>query len=42
MGFISKEYISVGMRHFGEAQSKARRVYAQSGQYRIIVEVRDS
>ena len=43
-GFISKEYISIGMsmRPFGEAQSKAMRAYAQSGQYHTIVEVRDS
>ena len=27
-GFISKEYISIGMRPFGEAQSKATRTYA--------------
>ena len=26
--FISKEYISIGMSYFGEAQSKAMRVYA--------------
>ena len=36
-GFISKEYISIGMRPFGEAQSKAMRAYAQSGQCRTIV-----
>ena len=41
-GFISKEYISNGMRPFGEAQSKAVRAYAQSGQYHTIVKVRDS
>ena len=41
-GFISKEYISIGMRPFGEAQSKAIRTYAQSGQYHTIVEVRGS
>jgi len=42
--FISKEYIFIGtsMRPFGEAQSKAMRAYAQSGQYHTIVEVRDS
>ena len=28
------------MRPFGEAQSKAMRAYAQSGQYHIIVESR--
>ena len=41
-GFISKEYISIGMRSFGEAQSKAMRAYTQSGQYHTIVEIRDS
>ena len=30
-GFIRKKYISIGMRPVGEAQSKAMRVYAQSG-----------
>ena len=35
--FISKEYISIGMRPFGEAQSKAMRAYAQSGQYHTVV-----
>ena len=40
--FISKEYISIGMRSFGETKSKIMRVYAQSGQYRTIVEVRNS
>jgi len=40
-GFISKKYISIGMRCFGEAQSKVMRAYAQSGQYHSIVEVRD-
>ena len=39
---MSKEYISIGMRPFGETQSKATRAYAQSGQYHIIVESRDS
>ena len=34
-GFISKEYMSIAMRPFGEAQSKA---CAQSGQYHAIVE----
>ena len=37
-GFISKESISIGMRPFGEAQSKAMRAYAQSGQYHNMVE----
>ena len=37
---LSIEYISIGMRPFGEAQSKATRAYAQSGQYHIIVESR--
>ena len=41
-GFISKEYISIGTRLFGETQSKSMRGYAQSGQYHIIVESRDS
>jgi len=41
-GFISKEYISIGIRPFGEAQSKGTRAYAQSGQqYHTIVESRD-
>ena len=40
--FISKKYISIGMRLFREAQSKATRAYAQSGQYHTIVESRDS
>ena len=31
-GFISKEYISIGTRPFGKAQSKAMSAYAQSGQ----------
>ena len=34
--FINKE----GLRHFGEAQSKAMRAIAQSGQYHTIVESR--
>ena len=38
--FISKEYISIGMMLFGEAQSKAMRAYAQSGQFHTIVESR--
>ena len=42
-GFIIKEYsISISTRPFGEAQSKATRAYAQSGQYHAIVETRDS
>ena len=36
-GFISKEYIYIGMRPFGEAESKAMRAYTQSGQYHTIV-----
>ena len=32
--------ISIGMRPFGKAQSKATRAYAQSGQYHTIVESR--
>ena len=31
---------SIGMRPFGETQSKAMRAYAQSGQYHTIVESR--
>ena len=34
--------VSIGMRLFGEAQSKVMRAYAQSGQYHTIVESRDS
>ena len=41
-GFISKEYISIGTRPFGEAQNKVTRPYAQSGQYHTIVESRVS
>ena len=36
--FISKEYISTGMRPFGEVQSKVMRAYAKSGQYHTIME----
>ena len=32
--------LSIGMRHFGEAQSKVIRACAQSGQYHIIVKSR--
>ena len=39
--FANLEYISIGMRSFGEAQSKTMRAYAQSGQYHIILEIRD-
>ena len=38
-GFISKEDISIGMRPFGEVQSKAMRAYAQSVQYHTMIEV---
>ena len=31
---------SIGMRPFGEAQSKGMRAYAQSGKYHTIVESR--
>ena len=31
---------SIGMRPFGEAQSKAMKAYAQSGQYHTIVKSR--
>ena len=41
-GFISKEYIFIGMRFFWEAQSKVMRAYAQSGQYHTIAESCDS
>ena len=41
-GFIRKEYISIGTRLFGEAQSKATRAYAQSRQYHTTVETCDS
>ena len=41
-GFISKEYNSVGMRSFGETQSKAMRAYGQSRVDNFIVEIRDS
>ena len=37
-GFISKEYIFIGMRPFEEDQSKAIRAYAQSEQYHTSVE----
>ena len=40
--FLSKEYISNGMRPFGEARSKPMRAYAQSGQYHTIMEGCDS
>ena len=32
----------IDMKSFGEAQSKPRRAYAQSGQYHTIVESPDS
>ena len=41
-GFISKEYISIVMRSFGEAQNKVMRAYAQSEQYHTIVKSCDS
>ena len=40
--FISKEYIYIGMRPFGEARNKTMRAYAQSGQCHTIVESCDS
>ena len=40
--FISNEYISTGMRPLEEIKSKVMRAYTQSGQYRTIVEIRDS
>ena len=40
-GFISvRNTNSIGMRPFGESQSKAMKAYAQSGQYHTIVESR--
>ena len=39
---ISKEYIFIDMRSFGETKSKAKRTYAQSGQYHTILESRES
>ena len=39
-GFIIKEYYLHWYETFGEAQSKAMRAYAQSGQYHIIMEIR--
>ena len=42
VGLISKEYISIGMRHFRRTKSKAMRAYVQNGQYHTIIEVRDS
>ena len=39
---IRKEYISIGIEPFGEAQNKAIRTHAQSGQYHTIVEIGDS
>ena len=35
--FINKEYISIGMRRFGETKSKDMRAYAQSGQYHTML-----
>ena len=42
MGLEVRNTISIGMRSFGETQSKAMRAYAQSGQYHTILESRDS
>ena len=42
MSLLVRNTISIGMRPFREAQSKAMRAYAQSGQYHTIVESRDS
>ena len=41
-GFISKEYISIGMRPFGKAQNKPMRAYAQKVdniilQWRVVI-----
>ena len=38
--FISKEYISIGIRSFRETKNKVMRAYGQSRQYRTIVESR--
>ena len=38
-GFIIKEYSLHWREPFWEAQSKAMRIYAQSGQYHTIVEI---
>ena len=40
-GFIGENTNSIGMKPFGEAQSKTMRAYAQSGQYHTIVELAD-
>ena len=40
MGLQVKNSNSIGVRPFGEAQSKATRAYAQSGQYHTIAESR--
>ena len=40
MGLESKNTLSIGTRPFREAQSKAMRAFAQSGQYHTIVESR--
>ena len=40
--FIREQYISIGMRPIGEAQSKAMIAYTQSGQYHTIVEISNS
>ena len=40
MGLQVRNTNSIGMRPFGETQSKAMRAYAQSGQYHTIVEGR--
>ena len=39
-GFISEDTNSIGMRPFGEAQSKTMRAYTQNGQFHTIVESR--
>ena len=38
MSLLSRNTISIGLRSFGEVQSKTMRAYAQSGQYHTIVE----
>ena len=40
MSLLSRNTISIGLRPFGEVQSKTMRAYAQSGQYHTIVESR--
>ena len=39
---LIKEYISIGIKPFGETKSKAMRACTQSGQHHTIIEVCDS